>query len=272
MSLRHIYRDFLVRRCLRRGTAFDEAALRRPAFILAPHPDDETFGCGGTIARKLAAGATIHVIVMTDGSRVPASAAPADLVEVRRAETLEAARELGLDATYCHFLDSPDGALAAHLGNAVEQLVALFEEWPAEQLFLPYRADGHPDHIATAEAGFRAARLAGRRFEVYEYPVWAWRHWPWVGLRLPYGHEFSPWRTSMRFAFGLCFTSSFTTVSDVRAVASAKSAAALAHGSQMREGVPAGGWSMRIVSRGDLLETLLGPIEVFKRSTVGDDA
>ena len=77
MSLRHIYRDFLVRRCLRRGTAFDEAALRRPAFILAPHPDDETFGCGGTIARKLAAGATIHVIVMTDGSRVPASAAPA---------------------------------------------------------------------------------------------------------------------------------------------------------------------------------------------------
>ena len=148
--------------------------------LYTEHPDDETFGCGGTIVRKLAAGATIHVIVMTDGSRAPASAAPADLAAVRRAETQEAARELGLDATHCHFLDSPDGALAAHLGNAVEQLVALFEDWPAEQLFLPYRADGHPDHIATAEAGFRAARLAGRRFEVYEYPVWAWRHWPWA--------------------------------------------------------------------------------------------
>jgi len=39
----------------------------RSALVLAPHPDDETLGCGATILRKRAAGTPVHVLIVTDG-------------------------------------------------------------------------------------------------------------------------------------------------------------------------------------------------------------
>ena len=37
--------------------------------VLAPHPDDEVFGCGGAIASHVRAGVPLHVVILTDGSR-----------------------------------------------------------------------------------------------------------------------------------------------------------------------------------------------------------
>jgi hypothetical protein len=47
----------------------DECALGKPAIIFAPHQDDETLGCGGTIIRKKQAGANLQIVFMTDGCR-----------------------------------------------------------------------------------------------------------------------------------------------------------------------------------------------------------
>src|ERR1700722_16160488 len=64
--------------------------------VLAPHMDDEVIGCGGTLARHVAAGAKITVIFLTDGrhgGRIPSGEAGAraqagqqTLAEVRKAE------------------------------------------------------------------------------------------------------------------------------------------------------------------------------------------
>ena len=56
--------------------------------VLAPHPDDEVFGCGGAIAASLAAGVPVHVVVLTDG-------AGQGQAEVRQAESRAAADQLG---------------------------------------------------------------------------------------------------------------------------------------------------------------------------------
>src|SRR5207248_577693 len=42
--------------------------LGRSAIVFAPHQDDEVLGCGGTIVRKLRAGADVTVVFLTDGS------------------------------------------------------------------------------------------------------------------------------------------------------------------------------------------------------------
>ena len=55
-----------IRRRLREMTREE---LARPAVVLAPHPDDETLGCGGTLIRKARAGAPLKVVLMTDGAR-----------------------------------------------------------------------------------------------------------------------------------------------------------------------------------------------------------
>ncbi|HEY5624375.1 MAG TPA: PIG-L family deacetylase, partial [Gammaproteobacteria bacterium] len=65
--------------------------------MIAPHPDDEVLGCGGTMARHLAAGDHVHVVVVTDGrrSRV-AGLKPEAVAEVRRQEATNAASLLGV--------------------------------------------------------------------------------------------------------------------------------------------------------------------------------
>jgi len=62
-------REALERSLYGRARLMDAAALRRPALIVAPHQDDETLGCGGTIALKRRAGAEVCIVFLTDGSR-----------------------------------------------------------------------------------------------------------------------------------------------------------------------------------------------------------
>ena len=50
-----------------RARFLTEDALKRSAIVFAPHPDDETLGCGGTIIKKRQAGAKISIVFMTDG-------------------------------------------------------------------------------------------------------------------------------------------------------------------------------------------------------------
>src|SRR5829696_1206258 len=52
-----------------RITARDETAAvaARGCLVIAPHPDDETLGCGATIARKRAAGTPVRVVIVADG-------------------------------------------------------------------------------------------------------------------------------------------------------------------------------------------------------------
>ncbi|MCI0468841.1 MAG: PIG-L family deacetylase, partial [Nitrospirae bacterium] len=40
------------------------------ALVLAPHPDDETLGCAGTIIKYKKSGALVNCLVMTDGGKV----------------------------------------------------------------------------------------------------------------------------------------------------------------------------------------------------------
>jgi LmbE family N-acetylglucosaminyl deacetylase len=92
--------------------------LAVPAVALAvgAHPDDIEFGCGATFAKWSAAGATVHHLVCTDGSK--GSWEPgqdlAELVVARQEEQRAAAAALGSTGS-CVFLDWPDGELESGL-------------------------------------------------------------------------------------------------------------------------------------------------------------
>lgn len=62
--------------------------------VLAPHPDDEVFGCGGAIMQHLAQGDEVTVIILTDGRAAIEHADVASMmqyVEIRRQESRAAA-------------------------------------------------------------------------------------------------------------------------------------------------------------------------------------
>ena len=138
------------------------ADLAAPALVFAPHPDDETLGCGGTIIRKVRAGARVGIVVMTDGARSHAKyMAPARLAEIRAGEALAAASVLGVAADHVSLLGCPDGQLASRRDEFVPRVAELLAQRRPEQVFIPYRHDGVSDHEATREVVM--AGLAGRQ-------------------------------------------------------------------------------------------------------------
>jgi len=152
--------------------------------VLAPHPDDESFGCGGTLARASGAGAQVTVIFMTDGAkgydpaRIDALDATAVAVfenalrATRKAEAAAAGRMLGLAEPV--FLDLPDGSLRGH-PETVPRLAGALSSLQPDVVMLPWFADPHPDHWATVAAFHRAARQAKlpRSTLCWGYEVWS---------------------------------------------------------------------------------------------------
>lgn len=146
--------------------------------ILAPHPDDETLGCGGLIALLAGRAQPILVVGITDGAAShPGSLAypPPALGALRRHEMSCALRRLGLDNPAIAWLNLEDGNLpgAGHPDFAaacltLEMVLTTFE--PAT-LVAPWRRDPHADHRATWEIA-RAMQGWGRIRRLLEYPVW----------------------------------------------------------------------------------------------------
>jgi len=112
-----------------------------PVLVLAPHPDDEIFGCGGAIVQLRSAGADVRVLVLSDGE---AQGDP----EVRRAEARRAAEILGLGAP--EFWGLGDRSLRADDPELGDRLRALLIEFAPGLVLLPSPAEIHPDHRATA--------------------------------------------------------------------------------------------------------------------------
>jgi LmbE family N-acetylglucosaminyl deacetylase len=149
----------------------------RSCLVLAPHPDDETLGCGATIARKLAAGASVQIVIATDGRYWPASAkvSAAALVEIREEEARRAGAILGIARENIAFLRFEDGRLGDNRRLLRDRLVAILDRTNPEEIFAPSIIDTHPDHRALSELGRELvqARRGCSPF-LYEYPVWFW--------------------------------------------------------------------------------------------------
>ncbi len=143
--------------------------------MLAPHPDDETIGCGGTIARMTAAGAAVQVVVASRGEASVAEpgALAAETGKRRMAEIMAAADMLGARAPVC--LDLPDGDLAGAADNLTNGLRRVLAAARPEIIFAPWPLDDHPDHRAASSALAAALRDSGLEHstEVWAYEVWA---------------------------------------------------------------------------------------------------
>jgi len=178
----------------------DAGELAGQAFIvLAAHPDDESLGAGGLIARLRPLGARVMVLLCTAGEAShpdSPTTTPEQLAAVRLQEFGGALTHLLPDPDW-RFLDLPDGKLAAHRAEVISALqravadVTAESGLPAEQITLvsPYRHDGHTDHDTLGSAAAEAAAAGGHG--LLEYPIWywlwadatdrAWQSW----LRLP---------------------------------------------------------------------------------------
>lgn len=139
--------------------------------VLAPHPDDETIGCGGTLAGLAARRSEIRCLVASAGeaSVVEREAGLAPTACGRRSRAEDACQVLGLAPP--RFLDLPDGALGSELAALSAGIAEIVTGFDPQAIFVPWPLDDHADHQAVA-AALALVPLAPS-VEVWAYEVWS---------------------------------------------------------------------------------------------------
>jgi LmbE family N-acetylglucosaminyl deacetylase len=155
--------------------------------VIAAHPDDPEFACGGTIAKWADNGKQITYLLLTSGDKGSKDGGlrPNHLADLREAEQRAAAKELGVQDVI--FLRHPDGLLennlslrrqlAGYLRHYKPHIVLAIDPWRHYQL--------HPDHRAAGEAAMDA--------------VYAAREWNIFPEQLTGDEE--PWRVKEAYLF-----------------------------------------------------------------------
>ena len=154
--------------------------------VVAPHPDDESLGCGGLIALLRQYRQPVHVLFISDGSmshprsqKYPAAARSA----LREQEAKDALHTLGVTSSDITFLRLPDTQVpsapttnehSSPFDQATERILQYLQLTHPDTVLVPWRRDPHGDHRATWQLLRAAVGQYDTSVRWLEYPVWVW--------------------------------------------------------------------------------------------------
>jgi len=122
--------------------------------IIAPHPDDEVLGCGGTIANYSKMGASVHLCIITKAYTPDWSE---EYIKNRKYEINEVNKILGIAMT--HNLNFPAAKLdTIQKKEIVNKLSRVINKVKPEIVFIPHLGDIHQDHQVVSQASLIALR------------------------------------------------------------------------------------------------------------------
>ncbi len=227
-------------------TASAAFAHTEGALVLAPHPDDETLGCGGAIALMRQRSIPVHVVVFSDGtqSHPRSQSFPAPTLKaLRERETYAALDQLGVAKDAVTFLRWPDTAVpppeSPQFATAVKQCAQIIQAKAPSLLFVPWHQDRHCDHRATWKIAQQALKSCLRPPKQMVYAVWGDAD---AGLSALPSTE-RGWRL------------------DIRTVEALKRQAAMAHQSQTTDLIQDDPTGFRLTP--DMLNNLIQPWETY---------
>lgn len=121
------------------------------SLFVAPHPDDELLGCGGTLLKRVAAGEIVGLVIMTS---ISVDQGWTKQQVEKRDHEIELVRDgLGISEQHLYKLDFPCAELdQLSSSKLIGSLSKTFKHFQPEELFLPHPGDIHSDHRITFEA------------------------------------------------------------------------------------------------------------------------
>lgn len=138
--------------------------------FLSPHPDDDVFSSGGTLAKFARAGAKIKVVYFNDGAGGTKDGKDdPKLIEIRKKEAIEATKILGI--TDLEFLNT-NNAIASKRSN----LLVIIRDFKPNIIFTPSVVDNHPNHKDVAVLLYSVlnhkSKILNLKFDIWQYEVW----------------------------------------------------------------------------------------------------
>lgn len=232
----------------------------RSCLVIAPHPDDETIGCGATIAAKRAHLTPVTVVIVADGRHAQSNSRLVDaerLAKIRSEEVVAACEALGVDRGHVLQLGYEDTHVDEREDSLVDELSEIISSVDPDELLVISRHDHHPDHRAVNRATYRALARLDHQARVSEFPVWSWIDGPWLDQRArsPVGRALNLFAAPLRTIAG-----GRPTVVSTTGVLDEKQAALAAHASQTTPYTDEPEWA---VMDEPMLEPFVGDFEVF---------
>lgn len=114
--------------------------------VIAPHPDDESIGCGGTISLHVQRGDEVNAVFLTSGELGLKKLPQEKAWEVREAEACAAGKVLGIRQS--SFLRFPDWNMGDDVKSAAAKLRSVIQHLRPKMVYLPHPLEWHPDHRA----------------------------------------------------------------------------------------------------------------------------
>lgn len=134
--------------------------------VVAPHPDDETVGCGGLLALY---GSQCDVLLLTDGRKgrpADKSLTEEETATVRADEFEKAMAFFGVNSA--RVLTIPDGSLSKNAGAVRNVNLRDYH-----RIFVPYRNERHPDHAAAFRIIKKLKKTQHAKAELLEFEIWS---------------------------------------------------------------------------------------------------
>lgn len=268
LTFRKLYKKALLRQLHRPGQLSLDSSV-----VFAPHQDDETLGCGGTIIQKRRANVPVWIVFLTDGSTSHTKFfGKEEMRALRMQEARSAGRVLGVPDEYIRFLEFPNGELKQHNAAAQQHIETFLAETHPREIFIPSPWDFHFEHRETALVVMAAlARLkkSGGLSPVplvYEYPIWFWYQWPLVSLPTQDPAERNRLlKRGLRYGFGMTFLTQFRYAVPVGKVLDTKRDALAQYVSQTTRLRDDADWAtLQDVAGGEFLNFFFQECEVFR--------
>lgn len=139
--------------------------------VIAPHPDDESIGCGGALCRHADAGDRVTVVFLTSGELGLKQLAREAAWQIREAEAKAAGKILGI--AEMHFLRQPDWMLGEVVHSAATAVAEVLTDTRPQLIYVPHSREWHPDHKAAVEILKQSLRMCDLSVpEIRGYEVW----------------------------------------------------------------------------------------------------
>ena len=139
--------------------------------VIAPHPDDEVIGCGGTLCKHSVRGDRVAAVFLTSGELGLKELPREKAWQIREAEARKAAKTLKLASV--EFLRLPDWTSSEHVRQGAAQLLPILKREAPRLIYLPHPREWHPDHQAALpilKAALHRAEI--RQPELLGFEVW----------------------------------------------------------------------------------------------------